>query len=269
MSALYYPPSPLLQDYVSGYVLTDYDGGGAAIVAGYPKGHATLCLSLDGTFQGSMNDDPELLQHPKFSFIPFLKSTTLFHTTSWPSRVLHVIFKPYGAFRLLQVPQHLQFGKAGTAMEDLLDKKANAFLKRMEDAGADINLIIKLLDNWLLQQVSQPKATDTNHIRLACTLIEKSNGLIRIDQLAQQVYLSKRTLEYRFQQQVGVSPKLYNRIVRFNSLLGDIRKSNTPDWQDLALKYNFFDQAHMIKEFKNFYKSTPTNPVTFRDVMGE
>lgn len=98
-------------------------------------------------------------------------------------------------------------------------------------------------------------------------LIEANHGSLPIGQLAQKLWLSKRVLEYEFLEQVGLSPKLYSRITRFNSLMTGIKNKKITDWQDLALKYNYFDQAHFINEFKRFSGSSPSQQPNIRAIL--
>jgi len=76
-------------------------------------------------------------------------------------------------------------------------------------------------------------------------LIETYQGTLSIEQLTQKVWLSKRALEYQFQEQVGLSRKMYSRIKRFNPLLTAIKKEKVTDWQKLTFKCNYFDR-HII-----------------------
>ena len=101
----------------------------------------------------------------------------------------------------------------------------------------------------------------------ACTLIEANHGSLPIGQLAQKLWLSKRVLEYEFQEQVGLPPKLYSRITRFNSVMTGIKNKKITDWQDLASKYNYFDQAHFINEFKRFSGSSPSKQPNIRAIL--
>lgn len=67
--------------------------------------------------------------------------------------------------------------------------------------------------------------------------------------------LSERTLQRQFRKRAGVTPKALLRIVRINSLWEKIQ--NVPDYQDLVLEGNYFDQTHLIKDFKSITGETP------------
>lgn len=79
----------------------------------------------------------------------------------------------------------------------------------------------------------------------------QSNGLLQIKTLATQLYTSQSPLEKRFRKLVGTTPKKFASIVRFNSLIQHLDKAA------IHYEYDFFDQAHFIKDFKKFTGSTP------------
>jgi AraC-like DNA-binding protein len=82
-----------------------------------------------------------------------------------------------------------------------------------------------------------------------------SGGQISPDQLAQRAGLTARQLERRFQVSVGVSPKFLCRIVRFRAIF-DCLQSSAP-WSSIALECGFFDQSHLIRDFKQFAGHSP------------
>ena len=97
----------------------------------------------------------------------------------------------------------------------------------------------------------------------ALSLIHKSKGNIRIKELIEQLHTSQSPLEKRFRKAVGASPKKFASIVRMKNLL----QQHTSCHSLTALGYEagFYDQAHFIKEFKNFTGDTPDNYFSAED----
>jgi AraC-like DNA-binding protein len=101
-------------------------------------------------------------------------------------------------------------------------------------------------------------------------MIQKSRGVIRIEELSRSIGMSTTTLGDQFREKVGFGPKTFSRIVRFNHINSFIGRQQHTDWQELVYTYGFFDQNHFIKEFKRFYGCTPSewhssqffNPIT-------
>ncbi len=82
-------------------------------------------------------------------------------------------------------------------------------------------------------------------------------GVVRVADLAETLNLSPRTLERQFAQQVGVSAKTLARVVRFDEANTRIRLDPTLPMAELTFQLGFFDQAHLIREFKALSSLTP------------
>nr|WP_321397922.1 helix-turn-helix domain-containing protein [uncultured Desulfobacter sp.] len=92
-------------------------------------------------------------------------------------------------------------------------------------------------------------------------LLEKINascGEIRIQELADETGYSTRHVSNIFKKYVGISPKLFSRIVRFQKSFSLLRLQKKATFADLAQDAGYYDQAHFINEFKEFSMSTPT-----------
>jgi AraC-like DNA-binding protein len=83
-------------------------------------------------------------------------------------------------------------------------------------------------------------------------------GCVRVPALAQRAGMSTRQFERGFTRQIGIRPKLYARIARFESALESKALSTAESWTDVANRLGYFDQMHMIKEFKEFSGEIPT-----------
>ncbi|HTN38419.1 MAG TPA: helix-turn-helix domain-containing protein [Arachidicoccus sp.] len=91
----------------------------------------------------------------------------------------------------------------------------------------------------------------------ALKLIYQSNGTIRIKELNEKLFTSQSPLEKRFRKVVGTSAKKFASIVRFNAVLDNLNETKT--LTEICYENNFFDQAHFIKDFKQFTGYTPEN----------
>ncbi|NIK69501.1 helix-turn-helix transcriptional regulator [Paenibacillus sp. BK720] len=88
------------------------------------------------------------------------------------------------------------------------------------------------------------------------TSMQRSNGSVTIRELAEDTGYSERYIRTKFEQSLGISPKLYNRIIRFQrSLSGIVRSASS--LTDVAMEGGYFDQSHFMKEFKSFSQLTP------------
>lgn len=91
----------------------------------------------------------------------------------------------------------------------------------------------------------------------AVRLIYHSKGTIRIKELNEKLFISQSSFEKRFRKVVGTTAKKFASIVRFNTVLDNLNE--TKPLTEICFENNFFDQAHFIKDFKQFTGDTPDN----------
>lgn len=114
---------------------------------------------------------------------------------------------------------------------------------------------IHIVEQFLLSQLKDIEQDKL--IIEAVKLIYQSKGTIKIAALAEKLFISASPFEKRFRKLVGTTPKKFASIVRFNSVLNHINA--TKSLTDICYENNFFDQAHFIKDFKQFTGDTPEN----------
>lgn len=88
------------------------------------------------------------------------------------------------------------------------------------------------------------------------TAMYRTSGSISIRDLAEGIGYSERYLRKKFEQSLGISPKQYNRIIRFQRALEGIVRCGA-SLTDVAIERGYFDQAHFMKDFKLFSQLTP------------
>ena len=96
-------------------------------------------------------------------------------------------------------------------------------------------------------------------VRRALESIVLARGRISVESLATLAGRSRRSLELAFQSEVGTSPKMYCRISRFRHILDAVSIDPTANWVHLALDSGFFDQSHLIRDFRRFAGDSPTS----------
>jgi AraC-like DNA-binding protein len=92
----------------------------------------------------------------------------------------------------------------------------------------------------------------------ACELATARRGLTRVSSLVRDAGLSARQFERRFGAQVGLSPKAFLRVVRFQQVLKAMDGGGPTDWARLAVEHGFYDQPHFVNDFKAFTGLAPT-----------
>jgi AraC-like DNA-binding protein len=109
--------------------------------------------------------------------------------------------------------------------------------------------LIKFARFW-----EEPDAVVTRSL----SFIEESKGQISIEALASALQISARQLERKFTHRVGLSPKTFCRLTRFHHAKSMLETNHEPSGADLAYACGYYDQTHLIQEFRLFTGQTPT-----------
>lgn len=115
---------------------------------------------------------------------------------------------------------------------------------------------IRLLSDFLLAELKKRK-TGHKEMDHALELILNSKGGIPVKSLCEKVYLTERTFERRFKEYVGISPKLFSRICRFQSSLKQFQGKDYQRFSDIVFANDYADQSHVIRSFKEFAGLSP------------
>jgi AraC-like DNA-binding protein len=141
------------------------------------------------------------------------------------------------------------------SLDDIFNKNDIVELEeKMIITTSDKNRI-KAVEQFLLSQL---KDLETDKlVSEAVRLIYQTNGTIQVKELNKKLFISQSPLEKRFRKVVGTTAKKFASIVRFNTVLDHL--SETKSLTQICYENDFFDQAHFIKDFKQFTGDTPEN----------
>lgn len=173
------------------------------------------------------------------------------------SRLFSIYFTPTGFLSIFGIPAvhftNVVEEDVYTCHKGLLDLQEQ--LMELTD-----NIEMKsCCEKFLLHRLSRSKIKDR------CSSIPEMAGYIlhnawncSIEDVAYHANMSIKTLERKFTKLVGVSPKLFSRIIRFNSAIALKMSRPHRNWTDIAHYCGYYDQMHFIKDFKHFSGTTPT-----------
>jgi AraC-like DNA-binding protein len=134
-----------------------------------------------------------------------------------------------------------------------------AIVARFQERLADCRTFeerISVANQFLLPRALA--ACPRDGVSAAATDILRGAGGARIPAMAGGAGLGLRQFERRFVQQVGVSPKLFARIARFEAALDRMARSPHGSWTEVAHRFGYYDQMHMVHDFSQFTGETPT-----------
>jgi AraC-like DNA-binding protein len=165
-----------------------------------------------------------------------------------------VYFTEFGFAHFASHPAHELFNLS-VSLEDIFDKNSVSEIEEKLTFAHTDKQRIHVVERFLLSQLKDIQ-TDKLIIE-AVKIIYQTKGTIRIKELNERLFISQSPFEKRFRKLVGATPKKFASIVRFNAVLDNL--SNTKSLTDICYENNFFDQAHFIKDFKQYTGDTPEN----------
>jgi len=245
-------PTPALQPFVECFWTLEGDGanGSSPPERILPDGCVELILNFGDRFLQHGEHNKQELQ-PRHFLVGQMTGPILI-SPAGRVELLGIRFQPGGTRAFLDLPAH-EFTDRVVEIGSISRKFERELLQA---CVVERTLVGKIAaaDKFLVAELS--KAThDTRLLALAANIIDY-RGVISVDELASTAGISPRQLERRFLSEVGVGPKLLARIVRFQQVFRAVDQSN-PAWADVALACGYYDQAHLIRDFKQFARETP------------
>lgn len=118
--------------------------------------------------------------------------------------------------------------------------------------------MISIIETFLLQLVQKQKK-EFLAVDQVLHIMTHDTACCSVDGLAKQSYLSPRQLERKFDERIGISPKTFLRICRFNQSYWMHLKQPWLDWLSIAIACGYNDYQHLVKDYKDFANATPKN----------
>jgi AraC-like DNA-binding protein len=171
--------------------------------------------------------------------------------TAQQRRIAGVSFRPGGAYPFFAVPAS-ETRDALVGLEDLWGRDGAVLRDRLLCARTPRG-VLRRLEAALLDRLERPDPDPV--VGFALAALDRGAGVL---QVAERVGLSRRSLASRFTERVGLTPKRFARVRRFQRVLGAVAGGGEPDWSSLAVEHGYYDQAHLINEFRGLSGLRPT-----------
>ena len=170
--------------------------------------------------------------------------------------LIGVHFKPGGAFPFLGLPAG-ELADTHVDLETLWGPSAAWLRERLCEARTSAERF-RLLEEALLDRLRH--GVEQHYaVQAALDMFAKDQVVPRVREAARYIGLSQRRFIQAFKAEVGLTPKLFSRIQRFQRTRVLVQQDHSPDWPSLALDLGYFDQSHLIREFLEFSGLSPTD----------
>lgn len=249
-----FEPHPDLESLISCYwtleVPADYESQKQRIV---PDGCIEMAFILGDDIKRYTSEDDFILQ-PRAMVLgqtiePFYIEPTGYVNT------FAVRFYPYGFANFVTVPIKSLANKE-TPIDVLFGEETAEKLEQEIIKAADVHERIKIIELFLLNKLSEQLTVD-NIVRKTIDALLSTKGNASINTILKEDLSKRRQLERNFVKQIGISPKQLGKVIRLQSALKMLLNEEGEKLTNIAYESEYYDQAHFIKDFKEFTGISP------------
>ncbi len=220
-----------------------------------PDGSVELVINLDDVarrrFDRRMPERFQCVRHawvsgpqPEFMLIDVLPEANL----------IGAHFRPGGLAAFVRIPVEELSGQLVEA--DAVWNRDADDLRDMLLETPRVKARFRVLERFLMRRLRDDTG-DRSLIHAALPCLETADEGPAIETIAAHLGVSHKHFIHRFRSEIGLTPKRFGRIRRFQRTLQSLQAGRAPDWTDLACAGGYYDQAHLIHEFRSFGGLTP------------
>lgn len=240
------PPGPALAPYVECFWVREPRRDAGASPA--PLTHRILpdgCMDLVLGFDSGMSDG---------GMVVGTMTRALVVPSHGAESFFGVRFRPGMAAALLRMPAHELTDQR--APLDVIWPRAVELVERVAEED-DIAVRVRLLERAIVVRLRASGASPRRDVAAAVRRITLSGGTLPIADLVESLGVTRQHLARVFGEHVGVSPKTFARVVRLARVIARARSAPTVSWSALAYELGYYDQAHLVGEFRALAGVTP------------
>lgn len=250
-------PSPLLSAYIEAYCFYE---GDASPPSGkercLPNGQVAIVINLGHeTFRVAHVHHSEGFQRFHGSILTGAFSQFSVIDTTTMVTTLSICFKPGGVRLFLPMPA-AELTNQVVDLSCLFGRSALDLREQLQAARTN-NERVGILERFFLARILWEQAPPPA-VLFALTSFQDGKARRSISEVTTQLGLSPKRFISLFEEAVGLTPKVYCRVLRFQEGLQRITRGQPVRWADLALDTGYFDQAHFIHDFQTFAGLTPS-----------
>jgi AraC-like DNA-binding protein len=246
-------PAPALRAYVRQYVGWFERSTTTVFRRELPSGQVPLIINFSSRIRERKATSDEWNEYGTFT-AGLHEAFTLVNATG-PSHGMQVNFTAIGA-RLFYDRPLADFTNRTVDLADVVGRSADLLIARLYDA-ASWETRFAILDEEIASRIDSARQLP-RPVTWAWQQLVRSGGCARITNLVRQIGWSERHFSVQFKDHVGLTPKVFARILRFNRAVRKLTGEHTATLTDIAQSCGYFDQAHFTRDFRTFSGITPS-----------
>lgn len=250
----FFTPHILLQDLVS-YIMIVHakTGGGSSSICSYPPMPQTsLFFYINDPIKVQPTPGAEFINQPKCVIVGQQLNRVVLDINR-DHKAICIGFQPGGLFRLLGISMREGVDGSYDAF-DVFGNEINTVQVQLQEAQTFTELK-DIVEAFLLTKVKRLRRS--HPFDQAMLALLHANGNIAIEQVASIACVSLRQFERLCKERIGLPPRLFARLARFSKAYRLREKNPAITWTSIAYECGYFDQMHMIRDFKEFAGITP------------
>lgn len=249
-------PSAPLRPYVLEIQGYSEEGGPPVTRKELPSGIITMILVFGPGFAIDDPCAPAGRRPLDRSFVAGLHDSYAIVGSAGNALCMQIDFTPLGARRFLNIPMDLIAGQV-VDLRELIQSEADGLEERLS-AAPDWATRFEIVDRLLVERLSRP-IRDHAVVEAALQAIIARNGEVRIGSLAQKFGHSRKHLATLFRREVGLTPKAFARVIRFERAMERLQLGACGSLAELAASCGYADQAHFNRDFRHFAGECPSS----------
>jgi AraC-like DNA-binding protein len=252
MTVSYLKPANKISEYVQEVLVLEY--------------HSIITPSVLPLFA---NGTPTILFQTAKGYIRSSANyMTLFGQTVSPDKLLikdnftliAYFLKPYSLTSLFDISAQ-ELTNNPIDLNLLSSCKTTSLQEQLLNAGSTAAMI-SLLDNYLFSLIGKVKV-DIPLIKYATGKIVQNPYHKILSELQSELFVTERTFQRMFEQNVGVSPNQFRRISQFNNAFQQLNRKRPANFADITFRNHYADQSHFVRAFKEFTNGTPSEYLSY------
>jgi AraC-like DNA-binding protein len=165
-----------------------------------------------------------------------------------------IFFQPMALMQLFGIPERLMVNQEYAAI-DVIGKRILPVWEQMA-RNKCFDARVRIVESHLVREAS--KGSTCSLLMASAQAIFREQGAVRIRVLADQTSLGVRQYERRFVDEIGMTPKLFARIARYQMAMDAKLAAPARSWLTIAHDFGYHDQMHMIKDFQSLSGDSPS-----------
>jgi len=219
-----------------------------------PTGHVFVIFELDGMERNTF-DNATLEPNAGFrqAWVSGVHRNYISISAHPDSEMFVIQFKAYGAYPFLQRPM-AELAERVVPGSEFPDARLGEMREELI-AGPGSADKFQIAENWLNRQFNENLVPPRSIVAVVKQLQQQPAA--KLNDIIDSFDGSQKHLISQFKRYIGLTPKQYQRVLRFNDVFQQMQNDQFVSWSDIAHRCGYSDQSHFIREFKHFSGFNP------------